>query len=168
MTRPNVLLIDDLDSGQLARLLSAYGLELVRHSEGCPIEGSYWGAPEAGIVGKCVHVRGDTPVHSALHEAAHIVCMTPARRRRLHTDAGGDDLEESAVCYLQVVLAGELPAVGMRRLQQDMDTWGYSFRLGGTRAWFERDAADARDWLFEKGLLDALGMPVFRLRDGCE
>jgi len=66
------------------------------------------------------------------------------------------------------LLAGELPAVGMRRLQQDMDTWGYSFRLGGTRAWFERDAADARDWLFEKGLLDALGMPVFRLRDGCE
>jgi hypothetical protein len=168
VTRPNVLVIDDLDSGELARLFCVYGLELVRHPEGCPIEGSYWGAPEAGLVGKCVHVRGDTPVHSALHEAAHLICMTPARRSRLHTDAGGDDLEESAVCYLQVMLAGELPSVGVQRLQQDMDSWGYSFRLGSTRAWFERDAADARDWLLEKGLLDASGMPVFRLRDGGE
>ena len=25
----------------------------------------------------------------------------------------------------------------------DMDTWGYSFRLGDTRSWFERDAEDA-------------------------
>jgi hypothetical protein len=29
----------------------------------------------------------------------------------------------------------------------DMDAWGYSFRLGSTRAWFEADAEDAREFL---------------------
>jgi hypothetical protein len=59
------------------------------------------------------------------------------------------------VCYLQVVLADRLPGVGRRRLMQDMDAWGYSFRLGGAQAWFEQDAADARAWLVERGLLPA-------------
>ena len=44
------------------------------------------------------------------------------------------------MCYLQVLLAGELPGVGRARLIDDMDAWGYSFRLGSTRAWFEADA----------------------------
>jgi hypothetical protein len=35
----------------------------------------------------------------------------------------------------------------------DMDAWGYSFRLGSTRAWFEGDAEDAREWLEQRGLL---------------
>jgi hypothetical protein len=35
----------------------------------------------------------------------------------------------------------------------DMDAWGYSFRLGSARAWFERDADDARTFLRERGLL---------------
>jgi hypothetical protein len=38
---------------------------------------------------------------------------------------------------------------------QDMDAWGYSFRLGSTAAWFEADAEDARDWLRERGLPSA-------------
>lgn len=50
--------------------------------------------------------------------------MDAARRARLHTDAGGDDLEESAVCFLQILLADELPGVGCERLMDDMDTWG--------------------------------------------
>jgi len=37
----------------------------------------------------------------------------------------------------------------------DMDAWGYTFRLGSTRAWFERDAEDARAWLAARGLLQA-------------
>ncbi len=55
--------------------------------------------------------------------------------------------EESAVCYLQVLLADELPGVGRARLMDDMDAWGYSFRLGSTRAWFETDAEETRQWL---------------------
>jgi hypothetical protein len=34
-----------------------------------------------------------------------------------------------------------------------MDAWGYSFRFGSARAWFERDADDARGWLARRGLL---------------
>jgi hypothetical protein len=45
-----------------------------------------------------------------------------------------------------------------------MDAWGYSFRLGSTRAWFESDAADARDWLLAARLIDAQGRPTGRLR----
>ena len=38
-----------------------------------------------------------------------------------------------------------------------MDDWGYSFRLGSTRAWFEQDAGDARLWLLAQGVLDGAG-----------
>jgi hypothetical protein len=83
--------------------------------------------------------------------------MSPARRARLDRDAGGTDLEEAAVCYLQILLADELPAVGRARLMRDMNTWGYSFRLGGTQAWFEEDAADARAWLVRQRIADEDG-----------
>ncbi len=49
-------------------------------------------------------------------------------------------------------MADQLPGVGRDRLMQDMDAWGYSFRLGSTRAWFEGDAEDARQWLQDRGL----------------
>ena len=80
--------------------------------------------------------------------------MSPERRVGLDRDAGGDDPEENAVCYLQILLADQLPGVGRQRLCDDMDTWGYSFRLGSTRAWFEGDADDARIWLAGSGVID--------------
>ena len=86
------------------------------------------------------------------------------RRTALDTDAGGDDAEESAVCYLQVLLADALPGVGRDRLFADMDAWGYSFRLGSARAWFERDAQDACLWLRRQGLTDAADRPTGRCR----
>jgi hypothetical protein len=46
----------------------------------------------------------------------------------------------------------------------DMDEWGYSFRLGDTRSWFENDAEDARKWLIDNDLLDANDTPRYRLR----
>jgi hypothetical protein len=61
------------------------------------------------------------------------------------------------VCYLQVALADELIGVGRERLFSDMDEWGYSFRLGGARAWFDADADDACLWLKKNGILDAAG-----------
>ena len=147
-------------------LLARYGLTLARVSPQQPIPGSYWGAPEAGLVGRRLYARNDTPVHSALHEACHYICMPDERRRRLHTDAGGDDMEENAVCYLQVLLADQLPAFGRTRMWADMDEWGYSFRLGSAQRWFEEDAEDARESLLRWGLIDAADRPTFALRHG--
>ncbi|HYM42769.1 MAG TPA: hypothetical protein VET46_08395 [Steroidobacteraceae bacterium] len=152
---PAVLLLRSVDRVSVALLLNRFGLELVLVSHGEEIPGSYWGDSEAGLRGERLFARIDTPVHSIFHEAAHYICMSPERRAGLDTDAGGDDLEECAVCYLQVLLAGELPAVGRARMFADMDSWGYSFRLGSTRAWFEGDAGDARAWLEGHGVIDA-------------
>ena len=145
-------------------LLARYGLSIALQQDDEAIIGSFWGDSEAGVVGCTVHVRHDTPVHSLLHETCHIICMSADRREQLETDAGGDDLEEAAVCYLQVVLADALDGVGRERLMADMDNWGYSFRLGDTRSWLDRDAEDARKWLIDNALLDSNDLPVFRLR----
>jgi hypothetical protein len=148
----------------LQALLARYELELVLEPDGAPITGSFWGDEEAGIVGHKVYARLDTPIHSLLHESCHTICMSAERRERLDRDAGGDDLEEAAVCFLQVVLADELAGVGRERVMRDMDAWGYSFRLGSTAMWFAEDAGDARKWLIDNGLLSNDNQPVFRLR----
>jgi hypothetical protein len=149
---------------KLVELLGRFGLSLRLLGDDAPITGSFWGEPEAGIVGRSVFVRLDTPVHSLLHETCHVICMNEQRRAGLERDAGGDDIEEAAVCYLQVVLADYLPGVGRDRLMRDMDAWGYSFRLGSSRAWFDSDAEDARAWLLERKLLIEAGTPAFVLR----
>jgi hypothetical protein len=152
-----VLRMGGLNRLAVATLLDRYQLELRMHAVGAEIPGSYWGESEAGLIGKVLHARSDTPLHSVLHEAAHFICMSPERRTGLHTDAGGDDAEECAVCYLQLLLSRELPQSGFARACQDMDEWGYSFRLGSARAWFERDAEDARLWLLAEGIIDDQG-----------
>jgi hypothetical protein len=163
-TEPAVSTCSDVGADVIRRLLGRYGVAIEWQSAGSPLTGSFWGEPEAGILRQQVFVRPDTPVHSLLHELCHIICMTPDRRDALDRDAGGDDLEEVAVCYLQLVLADYLPGVGRHRLMQDMDAWGYSFRHGTTKRWFENDAADARAWLIDEGLLSSAGEPVFKLR----
>lgn len=159
-----VLTVADVPRAEVEALLARFGLTLAVQAGGTPITGSFWGDREAGVRGGIVYVRDDTPLHSLLHEACHIVCMTADRRAELDTDAGGDDLEEAAVCYLQVVLADDLDGCGRDRLMADMDAWGYSFRLGDTRSWFEHDAEDARNWLIDKGLIDLDDKPRYRLR----
>lgn len=159
-----MLAVADVDQGALARLLRHYGLELVLQPEGEPITGSFWGESEAGIAGRTVYVRPDTPVHSFLHEACHIICMDEERRAGLVRDAGGDDLEEAAVCYLQILLADMIDGVGRDRIMADMDAWGYSFRLGNTRGWFANDAEDARNFLLKHRLIDERHAPTLRLR----
>ena len=154
----------DCDPSALAALLARYGLAVKTCAEGAPIPGSFWGEEEAGLVGDRLLLRADTPLHSALHEACHYVCMDAGRRAGLDTDAGGDYDEENGVCYLQILLADELPDFDRHRMMADMDAWGYSFRLGSARSWFEEDAADARAWLEHHGLVDAAGRPTFRLR----
>lgn len=151
----SVLTLDQIDPQPLRELLAAHGLVLEHVADGAAIPGSYWGEPEAGLIGCRVFVRSDTPVHSALHEACHLIVQPPERRALVHTDATDSVAEEDATCYLQIVLADALPGVGSARLMQDMDRWGYTYRLGSTRAWFEHDAEDARLWLQQRGLLGA-------------
>ncbi len=159
-----MLTVADVGTNVLTGLLDRYGLELVLASEGAAIPGSFWGDSEAGVIGRRVFVRQDTPVHSFLHETCHIICMDERRRAGLDRDAGGDDLEEAAVCYLQVLLSDFIAGVGCERLMRDMDAWGYSFRLGSTRAWFDLDAEDAREFLLNHNLIDEGGEPTFTLR----
>ena len=160
----DVLTMADVAPDDVRALLARYGLELVVQKPGESIDGSFWGDSEAGIIGNRVYVRVDTPVHSLLHETCHVVCMDADRRDGLHQDAGGDDLEECGVCYLQILLADHLPKVGRNRLMQDMDSWGYSFRLGSAARWFAEDAEDAAAWLAGHELIDEQGRPSFTLR----
>jgi hypothetical protein len=159
-----VLLVNAIDRLSLELLLDRYGLELRLVAPEEVIPGSYWGEREAGLIGAKIFARLDTPLHSVLHESAHFICMTPERRAGLDTDAGGDDAEEGAVCYLQVILAESLPNVSRQRICRDMDDWGYSFRLGSAATWFAADAGDARDWLTRHGLLDSQGDITYACR----
>jgi len=160
-----VMTVGEIDLGAAAALLAGHGLRLVLLPAGADIPGTYWGAPEAGLSGDQLFVRPDTPVHSLLHEAAHFFCMPPGRRSGLHRDAGGDVAEEDAVCYLQILLGDELRGAGWSRtrLFADMDAWGYSFRLGSTRNWFEADADEALAWLRTHGLVDPAGNGIKQL-----
>jgi hypothetical protein len=160
----DVLRVGHEPHADILALTRRYGLVLRHIAAGQSLPGSYWGESEAGLRGNELFTRPDTPLHSLLHELSHYVCMTAERRRGLDRDAGGDDAEECAVCYLQILLAGELPVLGRDRMFLDMDAWGYSFRLGSARAWFELDAADARAWLRAGGLIDDAGRPTFALR----
>ena len=148
-----VLLCQDINLTSLQTLLQQYGMQLQQVADGEEIPGSFWKDSEAGLIGDTLYIRNDTPVHSALHETCHYICMDDARKQLLHTDAGGDYEEENAVCYLQILLSERIPEMGMARMFSDMDEWGYSFRLGSAQAWFEQDADDARQWLLEKQLL---------------
>ena len=159
-----MLRLKDADRAALIRLLSRYGLELRVWPDHQPIPGSYWGEEEAGLKANVLHARLDTPMHSMLHEACHYICMSPERRVGLDRDAGGDDPEECAVCYLQLLLADALPGVGRARAYADMDAWGYSFRLGSVQQWFEQDALDARQWLLGEGIIDGEERLTGRLR----
>jgi hypothetical protein len=150
-----MLTLADIDFDAVAALLARYGLALVRVCDGEPIPGSYWGESEAGLIGSTVYARGDTPVHSLLHEACHLIVLPPERRAQVHTDATDSIDEENAVCVLQALLGDALAGVGADRVLADMDAWGYTFRLGSAKAYVERDADDAWAWLARARLIDA-------------
>ncbi len=159
-TPTDVLTLGEIDSGDVVALLA----RTICASNGCaddaPIPGSFWGESEAGLIGGTVYARRDTPVHSLLHEACHLIVLPPERREAIHTDAMSSIEEEDAVCVLQVLLGERLPGVGRDRVLADMDAWGYTFRFGSARAYFERDSAEAWQWLQTHGLLpDGIVMP---------
>ncbi|MGV8941207.1 MAG: hypothetical protein ACOH1P_06640 [Lysobacter sp.] len=149
-----MLTLADIGFDAPRALLAGYGLRLVRVADGDSIPGSYWGECEAGLIGETVYARGDTPVHSLLHEAGHLIVLAPERRGAVHTDATDSLEEEDAVCVLQALLGDALPGVGRVRILADMDAWGYTFRLGSAQAYFDHDADAAWQWLAERHLAD--------------
>jgi hypothetical protein len=159
-----MLRLGEADRSALSRLLAKFGIDLRLSEPGAQIPGSYWGESEAGLQGSTLLARLDTPLHSIFHEAAHFICMSPERRVGLDRDAGGDEAEESAVCYLQVLLAERLRGTDRASAWRDMDEWGYTFRLGSAQTWFEQDAHDARAWLQNAGIIDSSGDLTGRVR----
>jgi len=153
-------LFSNLNHKDIVHFLKQLGLHYKPVKTDDEIPGSYWGESEAGLIGNRLFLRGDTPVHSLLHEACHYLCMPNERRTNLHTDAGGDYDEENAVCYLQIVLADLITGYSSEDCMRDMDAWGYTFRLGSAKQWFEEDADDARLWLIDRSLLDSKSNPV--------
>lgn len=151
----DVLRLRQIEFAAITSLLNKFGLTLHIVEEDAPIPGSYWGDDEAGIIGTDVYARQSTPVHSILHEAGHLIVLPPDKRAAVHTDATDSIEEENGVCVLQALLADALPGVGRSRILSDMDTWGYTFRLGSAQAYIEHDAADAWAWLVARGLADA-------------
>lgn len=146
----HVLRISSSGWACLNDILHPAGLLIERVADAQEIPGSHWGDEEAGLIKHTLFARLDTPVHSVLHEASHWCLMSPERRANLHTDAKGSAVEEMAVCYLQILLADLLTCMGRDRMFLDMDRWGYSFRVGSSREWFETDAEDALLYLTEK------------------
>ena len=159
-----VLLCSETDLTELETLLARFGLSVKFVAENEDIPGSFWKPPEAGLISNTLYVRDDTPVHSALHEACHYICMDEKRRTDLHTDAAGDYAEEDGVCYLQILLADFIPEMSKQRMFDDMDEWGYSFRLGSSRAWFEGDAEDAKQWLVTNSIITENDIPTWNYR----
>jgi len=149
---------------QLSTLLKPYGIEITHVADSESIPGSFFGEREAGLIGNKLLLRHDTPIHSALHEAGHFICMDPKRRAKLDTDAEGDYDEENGVCYLQILLADHLAGMGRERMMADMDSWGYTFRLGSAKAWFENDAEDAKQWLINHNIIDQQQQPTLEYR----
>ena len=159
-----ILVLGDVSLSEVSLLLSKYSIALTLIQTQETIPGSFWGETEAGLIGNRLYARLDTPVHSILHESCHYICMDQQRRETLNTNAGGTASEENAVCYLQVLLSDELSFIDRNKIMQDMDNWGYSFRLGSTKAWFDSDAEDAQQWLLEEKLIDINNSVSFNLR----
>ncbi len=158
-----VLNCDANTRAQLANILSSYGMEIESVSHADAIPGSFFGEREAGLISNKLYLRDDSPIHSALHESCHYICMDPTRRAKIDTDAEGDYDEENGVCYLQILLADKIPHMGKNRMMQDMDSWGYTFRLGSAKAWFEQDAEDAQQWLQQRGIINQQNEPTGQL-----
>lgn len=159
-----MLTVANLPAQALQNLLHIYSIQVKSVANSKTIPGSFWGDSEAGLIKNTLYVRPETPVHSALHEACHYICLDPVRRNDLDTDAGGDYDEENAVCYLQILLAAKLSGCSADIVLRDMDSWGYTFRLGSALAWFQNDAEDAQKWLLKKQLIDQNNLPTGRLR----
>ena len=62
------------------------------------------------------------------------------------------------------LLSDFIPEMRQQRMFSDMDAWGYSFRLGSAKAWFDQDAEDASAWLLNHNLVTSDNSPTWNIR----
>ena len=156
--------LKNIQSESIRPLFDRYQLKLEEVGIDDEIPHSFWGAPEAGRLQSTLYARDDTPLHSLLHETCHFICMPASTRSLQEIDAGGSALEENACCYLQILLSDYIPGFNQAIHLHDMDTWGYSFRLGSSRRWFNTDSDDAREWLIQHNIIHSNNQPTWQLR----
>ncbi|MGH1537992.1 MAG: hypothetical protein ACRBDX_08085 [Gammaproteobacteria bacterium] len=154
----------DSNPDSIIDLLLRYGMQISDVGAGEDIPHSFWGSPEAGRIKDHLYIRGDTPLHSILHEACHYICMPADQRSLDQVDAKGTTTEENATCYLQILLSDHIEDYSRSQLMKDMDDWGYSFRLGSTHSWFFQDAQDTQQWLISQQVINEHGKPSWKLR----
>lgn len=154
----------NLSPHTIQALLDRYGITIQCVNRIDDIPYSFWGNPEAGRLAEQLFIREDTPVHSLLHESCHYICMPSEQRNQKVIDAKGSAMEENACCYLQILLADKLHGYDREQLMQDMDAWGYSFRLGSARRWFSQDAQEVKDWLINCEIIDQQSEITWQLR----
>jgi len=155
---------ENLNSDSIKELLSHYGIQINCSKFEAEIPHSFWGAPEAGRKINRLYIRGDTPIHSILHEACHYICMPATQRKQKNVDANGSAMEENATCYLQILLSDYIENYDRNQLMQDMDDWGYSFRLGSAHAWFNQDAEEVSLWLQKHQIINTKRKITWQLR----
>lgn len=155
---------ENLDARSVKDLLNHYGIKVNCFDNHTDIPHSFWGNPEAGRLNEQLYIRGDTPIHSVLHEACHYICMPAVQRAVELADAKGTVDEENATCYLQIILAEHIGGYSRTQILKDMDDWGYSFRLGSAYAWFTRDAHETKQWLINKQIINQQEAPTWKLR----
>jgi hypothetical protein len=90
--------------------------------------------------------------------------MPATQRKQKKVDANGSAMEENATCYLQILLSDYIENYDRNQLMQDMDDWGYSFRLGSAHAWFNQDAEEVCLWLQNHRIINTKRKITWQLR----
>ena len=104
LREPEVLRLRDVAGCDVVALLARYGLRFERVADGAPIPGSFWGESEAGLISSTVFARDDTPLHSLLHEACHLIVIPPEMSWRGDRKASGLVFDENVKCCMPLLV----------------------------------------------------------------
>lgn len=149
----DIICVGDIVFVDVQCLFVVYGFWLYYVVFGELIFGSYWGELEVGIIVSNVYVCDDMFVYLMLYEVCYLIVLLLEWCVQVYIDVIDLVVEEDVICYLQIVLVGQLFGVGSQWLMVDMDVWGYMYWLGFMKVWFEQDVEDVKVWLVECGLL---------------
>ena len=67
--------------------------------------------------------------------------------------------------FLQIFLSDCICCYSRSQIIQDMDNWGYNFRLGSTNEWLQQEAKDTMQWLQNYNIIDKCCYITWNLRN---